>query len=59
MHPNEDSNECSLVEEMKIEQGSMSDWWALAAFHYRGHKVAVPRKSFRLMRREETCGVIV
>ena len=44
---------------MKIEQGTMADWQKLSSFHYRGHKVAVPRKIFRLVRGEELCGVIV
>jgi len=37
----------------------MDDWRALAGFHYRSHRVAGPRKVFRLMRGDELCGVIV
>ena len=58
-YPNEGSKECSLVREMKAEQGTINDWRKLSNFHYRGHKVAAPRKIFRLVRGEELCGVIV
>jgi GNAT superfamily N-acetyltransferase len=58
-YPNEPARECSLVREMRIEAGSMEDWRALAGFHYRSHRVAGPRKVFRLMRGDELCGVIV
>jgi ABC-type ATPase with predicted acetyltransferase domain len=58
-YPNEPAAECSLIREMKIEEGNKQDWEKLSPFHYRGHKVAVPRKIFRLVRGEELCGVIV
>jgi len=58
-YPNEAAKECSLVREMKAEQGTINDWRKLSNFHYRGHKVAAPRKIFRLVRGEELCGVIV
>jgi hypothetical protein len=51
--------ECSLVREMKVEQGTVKDWQKLCVFHYRGHKTSVPRKIFRLVRGGELCGVIV
>jgi ABC-type ATPase with predicted acetyltransferase domain len=51
--------ECSLIREMRVEEGSREDWQKLSSFHYRGHKVAVPRKIFRLKRGDELCGVIV
>jgi ABC-type ATPase with predicted acetyltransferase domain len=51
--------ECSLTREMRIEQGNIADWHKLSSLHYRGHKIAVPRKIFRLIRNEELCGVIV
>jgi len=56
---NKPTSECSLVKEMRIEQGTIKDWHSLSSFHYRGHLVAGPRKVFRLMRGEELCGVIV
>jgi ABC-type ATPase with predicted acetyltransferase domain len=58
-YPNGLASECSLVREMRIEEGNKQDWEKLSLFHYRGHKVAVPRKIFRLVRGDELCGVIV
>jgi len=58
-HPNIAPAECSLVKEMRVEEGSMADWRALAGFHYRSHRVPAPRKIFVLKRGEELCGVIV
>ncbi len=58
-YPNEPATECSLIREMKIEQGTRQDWKKLSAFHYRGHGISVPRKIFRMTRGEELCGVIV
>ena len=58
-YPNEPAPECSLVQEMRIEEGNRHDWEKLSPFHYRGHKVAVPRKIYRLVRKDELCGVIV
>jgi ABC-type lipoprotein export system ATPase subunit/GNAT superfamily N-acetyltransferase len=58
-YPNQPAKECSLVKEMRIEQGTTEDWRKLAGFHYRSHKIAGPRKIFSLKRGEELCGVIV
>jgi ABC-type lipoprotein export system ATPase subunit/GNAT superfamily N-acetyltransferase len=58
-YPNVPAKECSLVKEMRVEEGTTEDWRKLAGFHYRSHKVAGPRKIFRLVRGEELCGVIV
>jgi ABC-type ATPase with predicted acetyltransferase domain len=58
-YQNEPAAECSLIREMKVEEGNREDWQKLSSFHYRGHKVAIPRKIFRLVRKEELCGVIV
>jgi ABC-type transport system involved in cytochrome c biogenesis ATPase subunit len=57
--PNEPAAECSLIREMKVEEGNTDDWQKLSCFHYRGHKFAVPRKIFRLVRGDELCGVII
>ena len=57
-YPNEVAAECSLVREMRIEQGTIADWHKLSSFHYRGHLVVGPRRIFRLVREEELCGVI-
>jgi ABC-type transport system involved in cytochrome c biogenesis ATPase subunit/GNAT superfamily N-acetyltransferase len=58
-YPNIALAECSLVKEMRVEEGSMADWRALAGFHYRSHRVPAPRKIFALKRGQELCGVIV
>lgn len=58
-YPNQSPAQCSLTREMKIEEGSREDWKKLSCFHYRGHGVSVPRKIFRLVRKDELCGVIV
>ena len=58
-YPNPVLRACSLVGEMKIEEGCMADWKELACFHYRSHRLPAPRKIFCLRRGEELCGVIV
>jgi ABC-type lipoprotein export system ATPase subunit/GNAT superfamily N-acetyltransferase len=58
-YPNVPAKECSLIREMHIEEGTTEDWRKLAAFHYRSHKIAGPRKIFCLKRGDELCGVIV
>jgi ABC-type ATPase with predicted acetyltransferase domain len=58
-YPNTPASECSLIHEMTIQEGTREDWQKLSGFHYRGHKVAVVRKIFRLVRGDELCGVIV
>jgi ABC-type lipoprotein export system ATPase subunit/GNAT superfamily N-acetyltransferase len=58
-YPNTPASECSLIREMTIQEGTREDWQKLSGFHYRGHKVAVVRKIFRLVRGDELCGVIV
>jgi hypothetical protein len=46
-YPNNGSLECSLTKEMKVEEGSKTDWLRLANFHYRGHNVASARLNVR------------
>jgi ABC-type lipoprotein export system ATPase subunit/GNAT superfamily N-acetyltransferase len=58
-YPNEINKECSLVKEMHVAEGSRQDYYQLAGFHYRSHKVAGVRKIFSLKRGEELCGVVV
>jgi GNAT superfamily N-acetyltransferase/phosphatidylglycerophosphatase A len=58
-YPNEINKECSLVKEMRVVEGSRQDYYQLAGFHYRSHKVAGVRKIFSLKRDEELCGVII
>ena len=58
-HPNASPTECSLIKEMRVEEGSAADWKELAAFHYRSHRTSPPRRIFRLKRGDELCGVVV
>lgn len=58
-YPNVAPAECSLVKEMRVDEGSMAEWRALARFHYRSHRLPAPRKIFVLKRGQELCGVIV
>jgi ABC-type lipoprotein export system ATPase subunit len=58
-YPNEINKECSLVREMRVIEGTRQDYYQLAGFHYRSHKIAGIRKIFCLKRDEELCGVIV
>jgi len=58
-YPNVPAKECSLVKEMRVEEGTTEDWRKLAGFHYRSHKIAGPREIFCLKRKDELCGVIV
>jgi ABC-type transport system involved in cytochrome c biogenesis ATPase subunit/GNAT superfamily N-acetyltransferase len=58
-YPNTPAKQCSLVREMTVAEGTMQDWKQLSCFHYRGHKIAAPRKTFCLKRGDELCGVIV
>jgi ABC-type ATPase with predicted acetyltransferase domain len=58
-HPNEPARTCSLVREMKIEEGTYEDWKQLAGFHYRSHRLGAYKKIFKLTRGEELCGIIV
>jgi GNAT superfamily N-acetyltransferase len=44
---------------MHIAEGSTQDYYQLAGFHYRSHKVAGVRKIFCLKRGEELCGIVV
>ncbi len=57
---NETNRQCSLLQEMSIEEGTLKDYAELAAFHYRHTGTRLPViKAFTLKRREDTAGVIV
>lgn len=58
-YPNRLNRECSLVKEMRVEEGTFEDWRKLAGFHYRSHMVAASRRIFNIKRGDELCGVIV
>jgi ABC-type transport system involved in cytochrome c biogenesis ATPase subunit/GNAT superfamily N-acetyltransferase len=53
------AHECSLLKEMRVQEGSTKDWRELASFHYRSHRLGAVREIFCLKRGEEVCGVIV
>ena len=48
--PNGTKSVCSLLGEIRIEQGTTADYRVLAEFHYRSHRVGAVRKIFRAMR---------
>jgi len=58
-YPNETLKECSLLNQIRIEEGTTADYKVLAAFHYRSHHIGAVRKIFRATRENEICGVIV
>jgi predicted N-acetyltransferase YhbS len=51
--------ECSLTQEIRLEEGTFLDYKTLSQFHYRTSHCPAPRKVFVLKRGSETCGVIV
>ena len=58
-YPNQLREQCSLLEEMKVEEGTYEDWKQVAGFHYRSHRVAFMQKIFVLKRGDRVCGAIV
>ena len=56
---NEPAEECSLVKEIRVEEGCYADYKRLSGFHYRSGRCSPPRKIFVLKRGDEVCGVIV
>jgi ABC-type ATPase with predicted acetyltransferase domain len=58
-YPSAAAAECSLLKEMKVEEGAIEDWRKLSAFHYRSHNVSARRGIFCIRRRGELCAVIV
>jgi len=58
-YQNEPTKECSLTREIRIEEGTRSDYELLSGFHYRSHNVGIVRKIFRAVRGAEVAGVIV
>jgi ABC-type ATPase with predicted acetyltransferase domain len=57
-YPNKPTQECSLMREMHVSEGTTQDWKQLASFHYRSHRLGAVRKIFCLKRTDEVCGVI-
>jgi ABC-type ATPase with predicted acetyltransferase domain len=58
-YPNRLNKECSLVKEMRIEEGTKADYKKLAHFHYRDSRVFAHHKIFTMKRGDETVGAIV
>ncbi|WNZ30434.1 MAG: ATP-binding cassette domain-containing protein [Candidatus Bathyarchaeota archaeon] len=57
--PNKPRSQCSLLEEMTVEEGTYEDWKKVANFHYRSHRVAFIQKIFVLRRGDLVCGAVV
>jgi len=58
-YPNRLREQCSLLREMTVEEGSYEDWKEVAPFHYRSHRVAFMQKIFVLKRGDRVCGAVV
>jgi len=58
-YPNQQKKQCSLLEEMYVQEGSYEDWKKIAGFHYRSHRVAFMQKIFVLKRKDRVCGAVV
>ena len=58
-YPNKPRPQCSLLEEMTVEEGAYEDWKQVAGFHYRSHRVAFLQKIFVLKRGGLVCGAVV
>ena len=58
-YPNRLRDQCSLLDEMTVEDGTYEDWKRVAGFHYRSHRVAFLQKIFVLKRGDRVCGAVV
>ena len=58
-YPSKIKEQCSLLEEMKVEEGTYEDWKEIAPFHYRSHRIAFLQKIFVLKRGDRVCGAVV
>jgi len=58
-YPNRLRDQCSLLDEMTVEEGSYEDWKQVSGFHYRSHRVAFMQKIFVLKREDRVCGAVV
>jgi len=59
-HPNQPPQQCTLLNEIKIQPGTRQDYQTLAQFHYRSHNLGAVRRIFRATRaNNELCGTIV
>lgn len=58
-YPSIERKQCSLLEEMEVQEGSYENWKKVAGFHYRSHRIAFRQKIFVLRREGRVCGAIV
>ena len=58
-YPNQLRKQCSLLEEMQVQEGTYEDWKKVAGFHYRSHRIAFMQKIFILKREDRVCGAVV
>jgi len=57
--PNKINERCSLVKDVRVEEGTRQDYKKLACFHYRSSYLPAPMRIFSLKHRAETVGVTV
>jgi ABC-type ATPase with predicted acetyltransferase domain len=58
-YPNNPKSQCSLLEEMIVEEGTYKDWKQVTGFHYHSHQVAFLQKIFVLKRGDQVCETVV
>ena len=58
-HPKAKTTQCSLLKQIRTEQGTIQDYKTLSPFHYRTAKTTAPRKIFTLKRKNQTIAAIV
>ncbi len=58
-YPNTVNRECSIIKQMRIEEGTKADYKKLAHFHYRDHRLFAHHRIFVMKRGDETVGAIV
>jgi ABC-type ATPase with predicted acetyltransferase domain len=58
-YPNKPRSQCSLLDEMTVEEGTYEDWKEVSGFHYRSHRVAFIQKVFVLKSRNLVCGAVI
>jgi ABC-type ATPase with predicted acetyltransferase domain len=51
--------QCSIMEKIRIEEGTYQDFLKLEVYHYKGFRPAFPKKIFRAVYEDEVVGVIV
>jgi ABC-type lipoprotein export system ATPase subunit/GNAT superfamily N-acetyltransferase len=59
IYNNNSTHECSLLKKLRIEEGSINDWYSLEEFHYRSGKPFGIKYIFRAVIDNITAGVII